>query len=106
MGRAVLIMVTGSIVVFMIASTTIITSLARATEYSVGLFSDIQARNIANSTAEMVLAIIADSNDYRPSSTVTLSDLLGGSATYTTKDTVISGQTYVSISATGHYFNT
>lgn len=105
MGKASLIIVIGAFSIFFLVSQNINQKLGNATNYAVGFFSEIQARNIANSTAEMLLSAIADNDTYRATTTETLSDILDGSAEYTVTDTVLDGFDLIKIKATGYYFN-
>jgi len=56
--------------------------LTTSTETSVGYFSEIKARNIGNTMAEMLLAELADDNDLRVIEPIT-KELFGGTAKYT-----------------------
>lgn len=105
MGKASLIVVIGAFSIFFLVSKNINETLGSATNYAVGFFSEVQARNIANSTAEMLLSVIADNNSYRASTPVTLSDVWDGYAEYTVKDTVLDGNSLIKIQVTGYYFN-
>ena len=95
MGKASLIVVVGAFTIFTLVSNSINQTLGSATNYAVGFFSEIQARNIANSTAEMLLASIADSNSLRVNVTQTNNNVWDGSVTYKAIDTTIGTDDYI-----------
>jgi len=90
-------------VIFMTVTNNINRKIGTATNYAVEFYSDIQARNIANSTAEMLLAAIADSNSMRINTLQSINDVWDGSATYKAIDTTIGSDNYVKIEVTGKY---
>lgn len=104
MGKASLIVVVGAFTIFTLVSNSINQTLGSATNYAIGFFSEIQARNIANSTAEMLLASIADSNSLRVNVTQTNNNVWDGSVTYKAIDTTIGTDDYIKIDVTGSYF--
>ena len=71
-------------------------------ETAVDNFCDNTARNISNSTAEMLLAELADNNNYRVSDLAT-HGMLGGTVEYTMKDTVFNGEDRIKISVITNY---
>ncbi len=106
MGKASIIVVMGAFFIFFLVSENINTKLGTATNYSVDFFSELQARNVANSTAEMLLALLADSTSYRATSPVELEDIWNGSSEFTVKDTVLDGRDLIQIKVTGTYWKT
>jgi hypothetical protein len=106
MGKASLIVVIGAFFIFFLVSQNINTQLGSATDYSVEFFSELQARNIANSTAEMLLAVLADSTSFRATSPVDFPGIWKGSSEYVVKDTVLDGRDLIQIKVTGNFFKT
>lgn len=104
MGKAALIVVIGAFTIFYLVSQNINRTLGSATNYAIGFFSEIQARNIANSAAEILLASIADSNSLRFNVTQTLNNFWDGSVTYRATDTTLGSENYIKIDVTGAYF--
>lgn len=103
MGKASIIMVLGSISIFLIVNFNVNNSLTLATESAVNYFAEMHVRNIANSTAEMLLSAIGDDNSYRVNTTTTAS-LFGGTADYRVIDTVFDGNNLVKIAILASYF--
>lgn len=102
MGKAVLIMVLGSIAIFGILNLSINSGLTRDRDNSVDNYSNMQLRNICNSAAEILLARLGDNYGYRVSTTATI-NLLGGAAAYTVSDAVVNGDSLVKLSITAKY---
>ncbi len=71
-------------------------SLTEASQTASNYYAEMQARNIANSSAEMLLAKLGDNNSYRVNSATT-SNYLGGSSTYRVVDTLYQGDNLVKI---------
>jgi hypothetical protein len=102
MGKAVLIMVLGSIAIFGILNLSINSGLTRDRDNSVDNYSNMQLRNICNSTAEILMARLGDNYGYRVSTTASL-NILGGVASYTVSDAVVSGDSLVKLAITAKY---
>jgi hypothetical protein len=97
MGNTILIIVAGSILLFGIANVGTYKKINQATENSVNYYSDVQARNICNSTMESVLSMLFDdTTDYRTTSPVTRT-LFNGTATYTVTDAFFNGDSLIKI---------
>lgn len=106
MGKAAIIVVIGAFIIFFTVSRNINNQLGSATDYSVDFFSEIQARNVANSTAEMLLARLGDNTSYRESDPIELDSVWEGNAEYTITDTVLDGEELIKISVIGSYYGT
>ena len=104
MGKAAIIMVAGALAIFTIVSQKINETLGRSTNYAVAFYSDLQARNIANSMAEMILAKIAEDETFRVNSLQSLNNFWNGSVTYTATDTIVGSEDYIKLDITGEYF--
>ena len=81
MGKAILIVILGSIVLFGIVNMNTNRYLNSDTDNSVSFYAEARAKNIASSMAQMILSQIADSMSYKTSGTQTAS-LFGGTAEY------------------------
>jgi len=81
MGKAILILILGSIVLFGIVNMNTNRYLNNDTDNSVGFYAEARAKSIACSMTQMILSQIADSMGYNTSSSKTAS-LLGGTAEY------------------------
>lgn len=92
-----MILVTGSILIFGIANVETYKKINQASENSIDYYSDVQARNICNSTMESVLSMLFDdTTDYRTTSPVTR-QLFNGTATYTVTDAYFNGDSLIKI---------
>ncbi|NUN09973.1 MAG: hypothetical protein HUU54_12450 [Ignavibacteriaceae bacterium] len=98
MGTKSLILVLGTLILFSVASFNINRNLTDSLTMSVDYYSDTQARNLAYSASQIVLSRIANSTglSFRSASGTRLS-LFGGSVSYQTKDTVVSGDSVVQV---------
>ncbi len=82
MGKSAIMLVIGSLLLFVVMNLIINNRLTTSTETSVEYFGEIKARNISNTMAEMLLAELADDNDFRVITPQTR-ELFGGEVTYT-----------------------
>src|SRR3990170_330 len=82
MSRLLLFIVLGGFLTYGITNLSLNDSVTRGTENSVTSFSYNQARNIANSTVQMIFSHLGDDINWRVTSPATI-DLYGGYATYT-----------------------
>lgn len=98
-----MIMVLGTISIFLIVTFNVNTSIANATDYAVDSFSETQARNISNSVAEMLISFLGDSISYRANSKVNLNNILGGASDYRVIDTTINSENVIKIDITSTY---
>lgn len=106
MGKAVLIFVLGSVVLFTIINVNMSTRLGTSSENAINQFKETTAKNIANSVAEMLLSKIADSTAYRATSVQSMNNVfsVNGSAKYRVVDTTISSQSLVKIDVKSKYY--
>ncbi|MBU0561581.1 MAG: hypothetical protein KJ799_17050 [Bacteroidetes bacterium] len=104
MGRASIIMFFGAVIVFGISKITSINNLNLSTERSVAYFSEIQARNISNSTAEFLISRLGDSSSYRIAPFSSL-NIFEGTALYSITDTTIGTDPFVKIRVNSNFFD-
>ncbi len=102
MGRALLIILLSSILVFGIISIQISRVSAEATKSSTGQYRDYYAKNIANSMIDIIKNKLRDSTNYRVNNIVS-GNLLGGTVTYRVVDTVLSSNNLVKVQVTASY---
>ena len=105
MGKAVIILVAGTILNFGIAHFNSSSGVTEATQTAVEYYSDTQARNIGNSMVGMILADLSDSRNWRVNSPVK-KDLFGGTAVYTVEDAFFAGDSLVKINVAANYSGT
>ncbi|MFC2084576.1 hypothetical protein ACFLS9_05920 [Bacteroidota bacterium] len=104
MGRGLIIIVFGTMVVFTIVNLNIINSINTATSRSSDFYADVQARNIGNSMVNMLISELSDSNTLRINY-FKKKELFGGIAKYKMIDTTLGSENLVKISVVGEYFN-
>jgi hypothetical protein len=102
MGKAILIILLSSGLMFSIVSLNTNTMLEQATSKAVDHHSKIRARNIANSMVGIVLSELSDDNDYRVTELVS-KNLLDGIAKYTVTDKNFAGEQLIQISTEATY---
>lgn len=102
MGKASLILVLGAIFLFGISNYERGQSLVEATETTSVDYSQKKARDIANGTAQMVLAKLSDSTGLRINSPRTAT-VFDGDVTYTAKDTILPGYVFIHVATTATY---
>ena len=85
MSRLVLILVVGGFFLYGMTNLMLNKNITRTTEVTADNYSYANARNIANSVAQMALSKLADNSSWRVTTPATI-NLLGGSATYTVVD--------------------
>ncbi len=107
MGKAVLIFVLGSVVMFTVINVNMNTSVGAASSEAFTRFNQTNARNVANSVAEMLLSRIADSTTYRASSSQTMNNIFNaaGSALYRVVDTTVGGKNLIKVAVKGKYMD-
>ncbi len=107
MGKAVLILVLGSLGLFVVINLAMNKRVAEASEESFNFYRETIARNIANSTVEMLLSRVADENTYRQTTPATINNFFGGntggSSIYTVTDATLDGVQYIRINTTGTF---
>lgn len=104
MGRLVLILLLGSILIFGVISITVNRSTNDSTQDTVEYFSDVNARNISNSMVEMILSQLSDSSSWRVPTQLSKA-FFGGVAYYSVIDTFFAGDSLIKISVTANYMN-
>lgn len=104
MGKALLIMVLGSFVIFGVLNLNVNRGLNFATQTSVDYYSETQARNICNSMAEILFSELADNPSLRVS-TAASKPLLGGTASYTVTDEYFAGDSLIKLAISSSYNN-
>jgi len=87
MGKAALIIVLGSILLYTVFNSNINSSMNLGYDVAVDRFSEVQARHTAYSMINILLSRLADDGSYRAESPVT-EDLFSGTATYRVLDTI------------------
>jgi hypothetical protein len=107
MGKAILIFLLGSMAIFDVINLTNNQKIKSALNTSVSYYSDAQARNIGNSTMQMILSQLADSSSWRVSNSSPISlNLLNGSAKYYIKDTAVASDSLVKVNVYANYRGT
>ncbi|MCH7774806.1 MAG: hypothetical protein IH784_10440, partial [Bacteroidetes bacterium] len=105
MSRFILIIVLGGYITYSITSMTQNKNVTQTTENSVNNYSQTKARNIANSTIQMLMSQVADSSDWRVPSPVT-KNIFDGEVTYTVTDTIFDGEDLIKFSVNANVFGT
>ncbi len=101
MGNSILIVVAGSILLFAIANVKTYEKINKTTDNSINYYSDIQARNICNTTIEMLLSKIYSENpNFRTNGKVN-QEMFGGEVSYTVEDVLVKGDSLIKITANG-----
>lgn len=105
MGKAVLLMLIGSISIAAATIFNISSRLNEVKEDAVGYYAKNQAQNICNSTVSMLMSQIADSTTYRVHTPQT-KNLFGGTATYSVTEALLTGypDSLIQINVTAVYF--
>ncbi len=105
MSRFILIIVLGAFITYSITSSTQNKNVTQTTENSVDNYSQTKARNIANSTIQMLMSQVADSSGWRVPNPVT-KNIFDGQVTYTVTDTVFEGEDLIKFSVNANVFGT
>ncbi len=103
MSRFILIIVLGAFITYSITSLTQNKNVTQATENSVNNYSQTKARNIVNSTIQMLMSQVADDLDWRVPDPVT-KDIFDGQVTYTVTDTIFDGEDLIKFSVTSEVY--
>jgi len=107
MGKAVLIFLLGSMAIFGVLTIFNNNNIKNALNTSVRYYSDTHVRNIGNSTMQMILSQLSDSNSWRVSSASPQTiNLFNGSAQYYIKDTSFAGDSLIKINVYANYKGT
>jgi len=105
MSRFILIIVLGAFITYSITSLTQNKNVTQTTENSVDNYSQTKARNIANSTIQMLMSQVADSSDWRVQKPVT-KNIFDGQVTYTVTDTIFDGEDLIKFSVNANVYGT
>src|SRR3970040_2405755 len=97
MSKMRLILVVGAFITYGIVNITSNDNVTNATENAADNYSLTKARNIANSTAEMIISNLGDNINWRVNHPETVKTL-GGSATYKVEDNFFNGDSLIKIS--------
>jgi hypothetical protein len=104
MGKALLIILLGSIVTLAIIRINFLGTVDSGTKNAVNYYNDIEARNIGHAMVNMLLARIADSAQYRCNSSLTKS-FIDGTVDYRVIDTeLVAGDPIIKIEANVEYY--
>ena len=104
MSRFILILILASVISYGIISSTQNQSISNATENAVDNYTSTKARNIANSTIQMLMSEVADDLNWRTSSIVS-KDLLDGNVKYTVTDATVDGEALIKFNVKALYNN-
>ena len=104
MGKGILIIVLGGIVILKVMNMNNNNRLTLATEVAEETYSISKAKSICNATVEMLLAELGDNGSYRDSITTPVS-WFGGDVTYIISDTTIGDEDLVKLKVSANYFN-
>ncbi len=102
MGKMVLILVIGSIVILGLLNYNINEKIYNSTQQAVDNYNYTQVRDICNSTAQVLIAELGDNPNLRISSPAAI-NLLNGSASYTISDTYMDSDSLIKLNITGKY---
>jgi len=103
MGKAILIVILGSIVLLSILNLSTNKHLNSDTQYSVDFYADARAKNIACSMTQMLLSQIADNLTYETVGTQQAS-LFGGTAEFTVSRVFFEGDSLTKVYVQADYF--
>jgi len=99
MSRFILIIVLGAFITYSITSLTQNKNVTQATENSVDNYAQTKARNVANSTVQLLMSQVADDYSWRVTTPVT-KQIFDGEATYTVTDETFDGEDLIKFSVT------
>jgi hypothetical protein len=102
MGKAILIFLLGSMVIFGVYNLYNNKNLKNSLQSSVNYYGDTEARNIGNTMMQMIFSQLADSNSWRVTTPQT-KNFFNGSAQYTVVDTIFAGDTLVKANVFANY---
>lgn len=105
MGKAVLIILLSSIIIYGIVSIQVNRSTSEAGISSVNYYKDIYARNIANSMIEILKNKLTNDTNYRVQDYY-VEEILGGEVAYRLIDTVLNSIRYVKANVIANYLGT
>ena len=103
MSRFILIIVLGAFITYSITSLTQNKNVTQATENSVDNYAQTKARNVANSTVQLLMSQVADDYSWRVTTPVT-KQIFDGEATYTVTDETFDGEDLIKFSVTSKIY--
>jgi hypothetical protein len=104
MSKLVLLLILSGFITYSIISLTQNKNVNQATENSVYTYSQTKARNLANSTTQLLMSQVADDLDLRVSSPVT-KQIFHGQVTYKIIDEFFDGEDLIKFSVTASIYN-
>lgn len=102
MGKAVIIVLLGVIVIYGVTNLVINQNIGEMSEDSIETYMQTNARNLGNSAVEILKAKLGDDDEYRVTTAETM-DLDGGSISYRVVDTSYAGQSLVKLDILSTY---
>jgi hypothetical protein len=104
MGNSILILIAGSILIFGVVNVNTYKHLNSATGSAIDYYLDVQARNISNTAAEMILSTMYDdtTNNYKTKSPVEVS-MLGATVIYTVTDAYVLGDSLLKVTVNTNF---
>ena len=103
MSRFILIIVLGAFITYSITSLTQNRNVTQATENSVDNYAQTKARDVANSTVQLLMSQVADDYSWRVTTPVT-KQIFDGKATYTVTDETFDGEDLIKYTVTANVF--
>ena len=103
MSRFILIIVLGAFITYSITSLTQNKNVTQTTENSVDNYARTKARNVANSTVQLLMSQVADDYSWRVTTPVT-KQIFDGEATYTVTDETFDGEDLIKFSVTSKVY--
>jgi len=103
MSRFILIIVLGAFITYSITSLTQNKNVTQTTENSVDNYAQTKARNVANSTLQLLMSQVADDYSWRVTTPVT-KQIFDGEATYTVTDETFDGEDLIKYTVTANVF--
>jgi len=104
MGKAVIIVLLGVIVIYGVTNLVINQNIGEMSEDSIDTYMQTKARNLGNSAVEVLKAKLGEDDEYRVTSAETM-DLDGGSVTYRVVDTTYSGEDLIKLDILSTYLD-
>ncbi len=102
MGKMILIVVVGSILIFGLVNLSLNTKITNSTQQAVDNYNNIQVRNICNSTAQILIAKLGDNPSLRVNSPASM-NLMNGSTSYTITDIYMDSDSLIKLNIVGNY---
>ncbi len=105
MSRLLLILILSALFSYGILNLSQNNNLGLANQNTIDNYSDFEARNLGNSTINMLMSKIADDSTWRVTSPQEV-DIMGGTATYTVTSAMYNGENLIKFSVNSDYFGT